>query len=64
MKINKGDTVIINCRDMQIRATVDSAVNWAMPDETDNWYIEFHSPDIGGCGYWKQGVDGGSVRKV
>lgn len=63
MKIEKGDTVIIECQNRVVRATVDTAVNWAMPDEPEDWYIEFHSPDIGGCGYWKQGVDGGSVKR-
>jgi len=64
MKIEKGDIIKIRCQGRVIRGLVDSAVNWAMPDEPDNWYIEFFSVDIDGVGYWKQGIDGGSVEVI
>jgi hypothetical protein len=53
-----SETCTINCQGRAIEATVISAANWGSEAEP-NWYVEFDGPN--GYGYWKQGLDGGTV---
>jgi hypothetical protein len=54
-----GDEVLITVGRSQYSGTVLSANFWG---EHDGWYVEF-THTHGGYGYWKQGCDGGSIRK-
>jgi hypothetical protein len=62
LRIEKGDKVEIHCHGEVVQGLVISAVNWGSVGH-DDWYIEYRILD-GGCGYWKQGVDGGRVEKI
>lgn len=55
-ELKNGDAILINGRQF----TVKSAHFYG---KTDGWYIETFRAD-GTYGYWKQGIDGGTVEKI
>lgn len=57
---NVGDRIRINCKGSVCTGTVTQADNWG---RRSGWYIQFVHGD-GRPGYWKQGVDGGTVEKL
>ena len=60
--IKEGDRVEIKAQGITVTGTVDSANNYNQwGTKPDCWYIELTS-DSGNYHYWKQGVDGGTVR--
>lgn len=68
----KGKRVIIRAQGCVIHGTILSANNWGTR-EKPNWYIEYTIDESrssrprqysGNYGYWKQGVDGGTVEFV
>lgn len=57
--LGRGDEVTITRAGVSRQFIVLSA-SWF---EEYGWYIEANRRDDGAYGYWKQGIDGGSVRK-
>ena len=62
MDIQPGDTITINAKGLQVTGTVLSAQDYGRDGESD-WYIQMTDRDTGQYQYWKQGVDGGTIRK-
>jgi hypothetical protein len=54
--LKNGDRVRINGREFNVK----TAIHYG---KTDGWYIETFRDD-GTYGYWKQGIDGGTIEKV
>lgn len=62
IELNVGDVIRIITNGRMYEGSVLSAQNYG---RDSGWYIEFQrTPASGGYGYWKQGSDGGVVRKV
>ncbi len=58
--IRRGDRVEIDTDGTVLRGVVRTAAHYG---DRDGWYVEL-TPDGGGYAYWKQGYDGGTIRKL
>lgn len=60
--IRKDDIIEVTSMGQTVRGVVKSASNWGTTSDPD-WYIEF--TDLKGMPhYWKQKIDGGTVKKI
>jgi len=62
MVLQRGDRIKIESRGRTFAGTVRTASNYGSATQPD-WYIEY-TDNYYGYMYWKQGVDGGTVRKL
>lgn len=58
--LRSGDAITIRVGGSTYSGTVLRSDFWG---EHDGWYVEF-THNHGGYGYWKQGVDGGTIAKA
>ncbi len=63
MNIEPGDIVTISCKWLTVTAKVETAHNYGTADNPD-WYIECRNVRTNEPHYWKQGIEGGSVKLV
>jgi hypothetical protein len=61
-RIRTGDRVEIESAGATTRGTVLTASNQSVLGAKPNWYIELTIDHGGGYGYWKQKIDGGTVK--